>query len=223
MLSVVGVWFQWVHDWGYPGIVLLMALESSVVPIPSELVIPPAAYWAAQGRYSIAGIVLAGTLGSYLGAAATYWVARWVGRPLLVRYGALVFCPESKLLRAERWLARYEAGGVFVARLVPVVRHVIGLPAGLVRMPFGLYSAMTILGAGLWCWVLAWLGQQLLGEQPELINDPALLFEALRERSWLIGGFALVMGALSLLVVSRGAPPPSAQGGAQADPPVPQD
>ena len=76
------IWFQWVHDWGYPGIILLMAMESSVLPIPSEIVIPPAAYWAAQGRYNFVGVVVAGTLGSYLGATATYWAARWLGRPL---------------------------------------------------------------------------------------------------------------------------------------------
>lgn len=201
MSNWVGIWFQWVHDWGYLGIVVLMAMESSVVPIPSEVVIPPAAYWAAQGRYSFVGVVLAGTLGSYLGAAATYWAARWLGRPLLVRYGYLVFCPEGKLLRAERWLARYEAGGVFFARLVPVVRHLIGIPAGIVRMPFGLYSAMTILGAGLWCWVLAWVGGGLLGDRPELINDPSLLVVVLRQRSWLFGGFALLLGALYMLVM----------------------
>src|SRR5207249_6969976 len=87
MQQWVAVWFQWVHDLGYVGIVMLMAMESSVIPIPSEIVIPPAAYWAAQGRYSFGGVVLAGTAGSYLGAAATYWAARWLGRPLLVRYG----------------------------------------------------------------------------------------------------------------------------------------
>src|SRR5438067_9011348 len=128
----VAVWFQWVHDWGYPGIILLMAMESSVLPIPSEIVIPPAAYWAAQGRYNFVGVVVAGSLGSYLGATATYWAARWLGRPLLLRYGKFVFCPEDKVLRAERWLARYEVGGVFFAGLVPVVGHVIGIPAGIV-------------------------------------------------------------------------------------------
>src|SRR5439155_664436 len=83
------------------------------IPIPSEIVIPPAAYWATQGRYSLAGVVIAGTTGSYLGAAITYWVALWIGRPLMVRYGRYIFCPESKLLRAERWLSRYEAGEFF--------------------------------------------------------------------------------------------------------------
>ena len=209
MSQWVGVWFQWVHDWGYPGIIILMAMESSVFPIPSEIVIPPAAYWATQGRYNFWGVVLAGTVGSYLGAAATYWAARWLGRPLLARYGKYVFCPEHKLLRAERWLARYEAGGVFFARLVPVVRHLIGIPAGLVRMPFGVYSAMTIVGSGLWCLVLAWFGGNLLGDHPELVQDPVRLWHVLRERSYWIGGFALLLCALYILVMRLTAEPKS--------------
>jgi membrane protein DedA with SNARE-associated domain len=180
-----------------------------VVPIPSEIVIPPAAYWATQGRYNFWGVVLAGTVGSYLGAAATYWAARWLGRPLLVRYGKYVICPEDKLLRAERWLGRYEAGGVFFARLVPVVRHLIGIPAGLVRMPFGVYSAMTIVGAGLWCLVLAWFGGNLLGDHPELVQDPVRLWHVLRERSYWIGGFALLLCALYILVMRLTAEPKS--------------
>ena len=163
------------------------------------------------GRFSFTGVVLAGTFGSYLGAAATYWAARWLGRPLMVTYGYLVFCPEDKLLRAERWLARYEAGGIFFARLVPVVRHLIGIPAGIVRMPFGLYSAMTIAGAGLWCWILAWFGGNLLGDQPELINDPSLLVQVLRQRSWLFGGFALLLCALYVLVMRLTAKPASSK------------
>ena len=197
----VTIWFETVRDWGYPGIILLMAAESSVFPVPSEIVIPPAAYWATQGRYSFWGVVLAGTFGSYLGAAATYWVARLLGRPLLIRYGKYVFCPEDKLLRAERWLARYEAGGIFFARLVPVVRHLIGIPAGLVRMPFGMYSLMTVLGAALWCWVLAWFGGAVLGDRPELVENPALLLQVMQERFLLLGGFALVLCALYVLVM----------------------
>src|SRR2546422_10243996 len=106
MQQWVGVWFQWVNEWGYPGIVMLMAMESSVIPIPSEIIIPPAAYWAAQGRYSFGGGVLAGTAGGDPGAAPTYWAARRPGGPLLVRYGRDVFCPEGKPVRAERWPAR---------------------------------------------------------------------------------------------------------------------
>jgi membrane protein DedA with SNARE-associated domain len=197
----ITVWFQWVHDWGYPGIVLLMALESTVVPIPSEIVIPPAAYWATQGRYSMGGVVLAGTAGSYLGASISYWVARWLGRPLLIRWGRYVLVPEGKLLRAERWLARYEAGGVFFARLVPVIRHLIGIPAGIVRMPFGVYSAMTLIGSGLWCAVLAWFGASLLGDHPDLMQDPERLVQVLKERSYWIGGFAIGICALYVVVM----------------------
>jgi membrane protein DedA with SNARE-associated domain len=201
MESWVLVWFQWVHDWGYPGIIILMAMESSIFPIPSEVVIPPAAYWATQGRYTFTGVVVAGTVGSYIGAAATYWVARWLGRPLLVRYGRYIMLPEQKILRAERWLARYEAGGVFFARMVPVVRHLIGIPAGLVRMSFRTYSVMTIVGSALWCWVLAWFGGALLGDRPDLMNNPSLLVQVLKERSYLIGGFALVLCVLYVLVM----------------------
>lgn len=207
----VSLWFQWVHDWGYAGIVVLMALESSVFPVPSELVIPPAAYWASQGRYSLTGVVIAGTVGSYIGAAATYWAARWLGRPLLLRYGVYVFCPESKLLRAERWLARYEAGGVFFARLVPVVRHLIGIPAGIVRMPFGVYSVMTVLGAGLWCGVLAWFGQRVLGDRPDLVKDPMQIIAVMQERSIWVGGAALLLCALYVLVMRLTAKPAASE------------
>lgn len=201
MQELIGIWFQWVHDWGYPGIILLMALESSVFPIPSEIIIPPAAYWALQGHYSMAGVILAGTLGSYLGAAGTYWGARWLGRPLLVRYGSYILCPEEKLLRAERWLARYEAGGVFFARLVPVVRHLIGIPAGLVRMPFHIYSVMTIIGAAIWCVVLAWFGAAILGNEPNLVQEPGRLVRVMQERSYMIGGFAVFFGGLYVIVM----------------------
>ena len=206
MAQWITVWFQWVHDWGYPGIILLMAMESSIIPIPSEIVIPPAAYWASQGRYSMAGVVLAGTLGSYIGATTMYWVARWVGRPLMLRYGRYIFCPEHKLLRAERWLARYEVGGVFFARLIPVVRHLIGIPAGIVRMHFGVYSAVTIIGSALWCVVLAWFGSEVLGDHPDLMQDPARLAQVLGERSILIGSFAVALCVLYVVVMLLTAP-----------------
>jgi len=196
MHGLIALWFQWLHDGGYAGIVLLMAMESSILPVPSELVIPPAAYWAAQGRYSLVGVVLAGTTGSYLGAAAMYWAVRWLGRPLLIRHGAWAGVTEEKLQRAERWLARYEAGGIFFARLLPVVRHLIGIPAGLVRMNFRLYSLMTIAGSALWCAVLAWFGQQVLGDQPRLLDDPALMIAIVKERSlWFLGLVALLGAA----------------------------
>lgn len=182
MHDLFATWFHWVDNWGYFGVFLLMAMESSILPVPSELVIPPAAYWASQGRMNVAGVVLAGTVGSYVGAMVMYFASRWLGRPLVLRYGKYVFVPPDKLEKAERFLQRYEKGGVFFARLLPVVRHLIGIPAGIVRMPVGPYSLMTVVGAGLWCCVLAWFGQQVLGAERELLNDPNALVHALKDK-----------------------------------------
>ena len=207
MHRLIEIWFGWVHDWGYLGIVVLMAMESSVFPVPSELVIPPAAYWAAQGRYTMWGVVLAGTVGSALGAAATYWVARWVGRPLVLRYGVYVGVSESNLVKAERWLTRYEAGGVFFARLLPVVRHLIGIPAGIVRMSFSVYLLMTVAGSALWCGVLAWFGARVIGDRPQLLDNPAQMIHVLKTKALWFVGLVLVLGLLYMLVMRLTATP----------------
>jgi membrane protein DedA with SNARE-associated domain len=201
------IWFNLVRDWGYPGIILLMAMESSVLPLPSEVVIPPAAYWAAQGKYNFWGVILAGTVGSYLGATVMYWASRWIGRPLVVRYGKYFFVPESKLLRAERWLARYEAGGIFFARLLPVVRHLIGIPAGIVRMDFKTYSLMTVTGSAVWCSVLAWFGAEVIGDRPDLLNDPQQMIQVLSERFHWFVGLILLLAVLYIVVMRLTARP----------------
>jgi membrane protein DedA with SNARE-associated domain len=207
MHRLITIWFQWVHDWGYSGIIVLMAMESSIFPVPSELVIPPAAYWASQGRYTFWGVVAAGTVGSYIGAGITYWVARWVGRPLVLHYGKYVWVPEAKLLRAERWLTRYEAGGVFFARLLPVVRHLIGIPAGIVRMNFWIYSVMTIVGSAVWCSVLAWFGVRVIGDQPQLLSDPARMILVVKERALWFVGLILLLCILYFIVMKLTAKP----------------
>ena len=100
--DLVATWFSWVRDWGYLGVFLLMAMESSILPVPSELVIPPAAYWAVQGDkgMTLVGVVVAGTLGSYVGAASMYWISRGLGRPLVQKYGGFVRITPEKLERA---------------------------------------------------------------------------------------------------------------------------
>jgi membrane protein DedA with SNARE-associated domain len=211
MHAWIVIWFNLVRDWGYPGIILLMAMESSVLPLPSEVVIPPAAYWAAQGKYNFWGVILAGTLGSYLGAAVMYWASRWIGRPLVLRYGKYFFIPESKLLRAERWLSRYEAGGIFFARLLPVVRHLIGIPAGIVRMDFKTYSLMTVTGSAVWCAVLAWFGSEVIGDRPELLNDPQQMIQVLSERFHWFVGLILLLAVLYILVMRLTAKPEPAR------------
>src|SRR5437667_9559218 len=183
MHHLLEIWFGWVLSGGYVGIVVLMAMESSIFPVPSEIVIPPAAFLAAQGKLSFGGVVLAGTLGSYLGSAITYWASRLIGRPLIVKYGRFVLLSPKKLERAEDWLARYEAGGVFFARLLPVVRHLISIPAGIVRMNFGLFSFVTVAGSALWCWILAYLGDNAYRVEPELVISPEKPIQFIHEHS----------------------------------------
>jgi membrane protein DedA with SNARE-associated domain len=201
MHHLLEIWVGWVQNGGYLGIIVLMAMESSIFPVPSEVVIPPAAFLAAQGKLSFTGVVLAGTLGSYLGAAITYWVSRLIGRPLIVKYGRLVLITPKKLEEAERWLARYETGGVFFARLLPVVRHVISIPAGVVRMNFSVFSLVTIVGSGIWCWVLAYLGDKAYRAEPELLSNPEAMVHFIKAQSHWILLFVLGFAALYVVAV----------------------
>ena len=203
MQSLIETWFSWVHDWGYGGVILLMAMESSIFPVPSELVVPPAAILAAQGGgMTIPGVILAGTFGSWLGSAITYWVAFFVGRPVIMKFGKYFFMPPEKVERAERFMHRYEAGGIFFARLLPVIRHLISIPAGIIRMGFLKFSILTIIGSAIWCWVLAVLGQKV-GNQLEPTQIAALksgqgvdlthLIHAVKhEALWIIAAVAVV-------------------------------
>jgi membrane protein DedA with SNARE-associated domain len=191
----------WVLHGGYWGIIVLMAMESSIFPVPSEVVIPPAAFLAAQGKLSFTGVVLAGTFGSYLGAAITYWVSRVIGRPLIVRYGRFVLISPKKLEQAENWLVRYETGGVFFARLLPVVRHLISIPAGIVRMNFGTFSVVTIVGSGIWCWILACLGEQAYRRQPDLLSNPEALVHFTKAQSHWILLVVIIFAMLYLLAM----------------------
>jgi len=196
MHHLLETWFHWVLTGGYVGIIVLMAMESSIFPVPSEIVIPPAAFLAAQGKLSFTGVVLAGVLGSYLGSAITYWASRLIGRPLIVKYGRFVLVTPKKLEQAEQWLARYEAGGVFFARLLPVVRHLISIPAGIVRMNFGLFSLVTIAGSALWCWILAYLGDKAYRLEPELLTSPDALVRFIHGQS---RGILLVVALFAAL------------------------
>lgn len=194
--SWVQTWFHWVESSGYPAIIVLMAMESSIFPVPSEVVIPPAAILAAQGKLNFWGVVAAGTFGSWLGSAITYAFSRWFGRPLILRFGKYFFCPPEKVERAEMFLQRYEAGGIFFARLLPVVRHLISIPAGIVRMGFGLFSLMTTVGSAVWCTVLAWYGSGVGERNPGLMNDPDALIKAIKAESF--GLVAIIAGLCAL-------------------------
>ena len=184
---------------GYALIAALMVLESTGLPLPSELIIPPAAYLAhTQGKFSLAGVIAAGTLGSWVCASLMYWVTRWLGRPLILRFGPYVGLAAAKIELAERWAAHYGWAGVFFSRMLPVIRHLIGIPAGIVRMDFRWYSLATLAGSCLWCSVLAGLGETL-GQHPELLSG------SLHRFSLLVLAVAAVLAALYYLFVHRAA------------------
>ncbi len=153
---------------GYPGIFILMAMESSVIPIPSELVMPPAGYLAQQGRMSVVIAILCGTIGSLAGAYANYFVARRLGRPLLLKYGKYVWITEEKFARVETFFKDHGEISTFIGRLLPVVRHLISLPAGLAGMNHAKFSLYTLAGAALWVTILTYIGY-FIGANQELI------------------------------------------------------
>jgi membrane protein DedA with SNARE-associated domain len=197
MHQLLTVCFAWVQLHVYLGTFLFMAMESSILPVPSELVIPPAAYIASRAGGGIAGIILVGTLGSWFGSTVMYWLSRWLGRVFIVAFGKYVMISEEKLARAEHWLHRYEAGGIFFARLLPVIRHLISIPAGIIRMNFAIFSAMTIAGSAIWCTVLAIYGKHVLGtyadQHPDWAQDPSGVLNFIKAQShWLVGGILLL-------------------------------
>jgi membrane protein DedA with SNARE-associated domain len=182
---------------GYPLIALLMAIESSIVPLPSEFVIPPAAILARNsGKMSMLGIVIAGAIGSWIGATVMYWSSRWAGRPLVLRYGKYFMIPPEKVAAAEAWAQRFGSLGIFISRLLPVVRHLIGIPAGIVKMDYWLFSLYTLLGSALWCGVLCWVGV-MAGQDEQLMKG-----ELHRITLWFLGAIA-VLGTLYYVLVHR--------------------
>jgi membrane protein DedA with SNARE-associated domain len=154
--------FHWLADTilrlGYPGIVVLMAIESSILPLPSELVMPPAGYLAAKGQMNGVLAVAAGTLGSVIGALVNYALALFVGEPLLRKYGKYVLVSARSLDRTEAFFRRHGEISTLIGRLLPVVRHLISIPAGVSRMSLRRFIFFTALGAGLWCAILTYLG-----------------------------------------------------------------
>lgn len=167
---------QWLLDtigaMGYPGIFMLMAMESSVIPVPSELVMPPAGYLAYQGKMDLVTAVLCGTVGSLAGAYANYYASKYIGRPLILKYGKYVLIPPAKFERVEQFFLRHGEISTFVGRLLPVIRHLISIPAGLAGMNHLRFSVYTLLGAGIWCSVLAGIGYYI-GENQQLIMQYA--------------------------------------------------
>lgn len=182
---------------GYPLVALLMMMESTIIPIPSEVIIPFAAYRAhLDGNLSVWGVVVAGVIGSWVGATIMYWISRLAGRPFVVRYGGYFLVPEHKLHAAENWAARFGSFGVFAARLLPVVRHLIGIPMGIIKMDFRWYSLFTLVGSAIWCTILAFVGV-VAGKDDSLIKGD------MRHVTLWIAGAVVVLGSLYYFLVHR--------------------
>src|SRR5579859_798644 len=150
-----------ISNLGYPGIVLLMGIESACIPLPSEVIMPFSGYLVSTGRFKLIWVALAGAAGCNLGSLVAYYVGAWGGRPLAEKYGRLVWVSGHDLEFADRFFARYGDWAVFFARLLPVVRTFIALPAGIARMNFLRFNIYTFFGSLPWCWALAYVGYKL--------------------------------------------------------------
>lgn len=150
---------------GYPGIILVILIENLFPPIPSEIVLPFAGFMTTQGSLTLFGVVLAATAGSVLGALALYGIGLWFGREriygIVRRYGRWLTLTEADVQRTEDWFERYGMWTVFFCRMVPIMRSLISIPAGLVRMNMGLFVVYTAIGSAVWNLVLVGLGAAL--------------------------------------------------------------
>jgi len=163
MAEIISLLLAFSAKIGYLGVVLLMTVESSFIPFPSEIVIPPAAYLASRGEFNIYLVILSGLIGSLFGALINYFLARTLGRMIVyklagTRLARILLVSERKIKKSEDLFLRYGAVSTFIGRLVPAVRQLISIPAGFCRMPLSRFILFTALGSGLWTVILAVLG-----------------------------------------------------------------
>ena len=182
---------------GWPGVVLLMAVESACIPLPSEIIMPLAGWMLiADKGHGVAYVVMAGVygaLGCVLGSVVAYWVGSWGGRPLIEKYGKYVLISRRDLNTADRWFAKRGQLTVFLSRLLPIVRTFISFPAGVARMPFIKFIIYTFVGSFIWCLGLAY-GGYLLGDNWESLRNAIRPFDI---------PILIVIGVLVVLYVYR--------------------
>jgi membrane protein DedA with SNARE-associated domain len=172
---LAGVVIAVISQTGYLGVMLLMAIESACVPLPSEIIMPFAGYLVYTGRFNLFWAATAGALGCNLGSVIAYEIGFFGGRSLVEKYGRYILVSRRDLDLADRFFARFGSAAVFIGRLLPVIRTFIALPAGVARMPRLRFHVYTFAGSWPWCFALAWVGMKL-GEKWE--TDPHL-------RQWL--------------------------------------
>ena len=170
LITLVAVWIIGViSSLGYGGVLLLMAIESACIPLPSEIIMPFAGYLVFKGDLALWGVALAGALGCVVGSIPAYYLGMYGGRPLVEKYGKWMLISHHDLALAERWFDRHGEIIIFIGRLLPAVRTFIAFPAGIARMHLGKFVLYTFAGSMLWCWLLAWAGMKL-GENWESLK-----------------------------------------------------
>ena len=185
---------------GYPGVVVLMTIAAACIPIPSELIMPFAGFLVAQGKFTLLGATLAGTLGENIGAAIAYEAGKRGGRPLVERYGRYLLIDAHHLDLADRFFARFGPVAALVGRMLPIVRAFVAFPAGVTRMNRAAFHLCTTLGSLPWCFGLAWVGMTLGNRW----NDDPRLKELFHRGEIVIVAVGLALVALFLWYRLRG-------------------
>lgn len=176
---------------GYPGVVLMMGIESACIPLPSEIIMPFSGYLVYTGRFNLLAVGIAGAVGCVIGSLVAYWVGMYGGRPFIEKYGRYVLISLHDLDMADRWFDRRGELIVFASRLLPVIRTFIAFPAGVARMNLGRFTVYTFLGSLPWCLALAYVGQKL-GEEWDKNDTLKRLFH---QFDFVIGLIVILAGA----------------------------
>lgn len=225
LIGYIEVVAVWAPVWGFALVALFMTVESSFIPFPSEVVMIPAGFMAARGELSFGTplldatvAVLAGVVGSLLGAYVNYGLSAKLGQPFLERYGRFVLLPPAKLERAEELFRRYGAGATFVCRLLPGIRQLISIPAGLSGMPLGSFTLWTGLGAGLWVIILTAIGY-FMGTHTAEMSYAELVHggKDMIRANWVYGLPVLAIGFFAYIRLSQRVMRRDAEAGAAPD------
>lgn len=189
MYKFLNLLVETIGSLGYPGIIMLMFIESTFIPLPSELVIPPAGYLISKQQMTWTGVILSGTVGSLLGALFNYYIAVYLGRPFILRYGKYFGITEKRFKKGELFFLRHGNISTFIGRLILGVRHYISFPAGLAKMNLKKFCFYTSLGAGIWVGILAYIGYFVGNNQERILQV---------SKQW---SFYLIAGCAILLVI----------------------
>ena len=185
-----------VRDMGYPGLFVLIMLESTLIPIPSELVMPFAGYLAHTGEFSLPVILVINSVAALVGSGICYWIGKAGGKPLLVKYGKFIGVRKKDIEKTEAYFARHGKATILVSRFLPVIRHIISIPAGIARMPLPAFFLQTFIGATIWGTVLILIGYEL--------GNWAVIAEKLKHVDLLVGlGIVTLLLALGIRFVLR--------------------